>query len=134
MVGHLDNLVRYVQPRDAVVGRCRQAQQGTVTHSLDHVSAVEWACLVWFYSECNKSERYALWCGRPAFFALLPTSILASNAYDDAHAHRSDPKYSHALSEPRSMLADPEGRDILRARPVINEATVDLAALAVSMH
>ncbi|CAB1106581.1 unnamed protein product [Ectocarpus sp. CCAP 1310/34] len=30
----------------------------------------------------------------------------------------------------RSMLADPEGREILRARPVINEATVDLAALA----
>ncbi|CAM9972329.1 unnamed protein product, partial [Ectocarpus fasciculatus] len=27
----------------------------------------------------------------------------------------------------RSMLADPEGREILRARPVINEATVDLA-------
>ncbi|CAN0327055.1 unnamed protein product, partial [Hapterophycus canaliculatus] len=31
-----------------------------------------------------------------------------------------------------SMLADPEGREILRARPVINESTVDLAALAVS--
>ena len=31
------------------------------------------------------------------------------------------------------MLADPEGREILRARPVINEATVDLAALAVSV-
>eukprot|EP00752_Nemacystus_decipiens_P004587 g4187.t1 len=30
----------------------------------------------------------------------------------------------------RCMLADPEGREILRARPVINEATVDLAALA----
>lgn len=30
------------------------------------------------------------------------------------------------------MLADPEGRQILRARPVINEDTVDLAALAVS--
>ncbi|CAM9224940.1 unnamed protein product [Pylaiella littoralis] len=30
----------------------------------------------------------------------------------------------------RSMLADPEGREILRARPVINESTVDLAALA----
>ncbi|CAM9306131.1 unnamed protein product, partial [Scytosiphon promiscuus] len=30
----------------------------------------------------------------------------------------------------RSMLADPEGREILRARPVINEGTVDLAALA----
>lgn len=33
----------------------------------------------------------------------------------------------------RCMLADPEGREILRARPVINEATVDLAALAVSV-
>lgn len=31
------------------------------------------------------------------------------------------------------MLADPEGREILRAKPVINEATVDLAALAVSL-
>lgn len=31
------------------------------------------------------------------------------------------------------MLADPEGREILRARPVINESTVDLAALAVSI-
>lgn len=30
------------------------------------------------------------------------------------------------------MLADEEGREILRAKPVINEATVDLAALAVS--
>ncbi|CAM9669978.1 unnamed protein product, partial [Ectocarpus sp. 6 AP-2014] len=30
----------------------------------------------------------------------------------------------------RSMLADPEGREILRERPVINEATVDLGALA----
>lgn len=29
------------------------------------------------------------------------------------------------------MLADPEGREILLARPVINEATVDLVALAV---
>lgn len=34
----------------------------------------------------------------------------------------------------RVILADPEGREILRARPVINEATVDLAALAVSMQ
>lgn len=32
------------------------------------------------------------------------------------------------------MLADAEGREILRARPVINEATVDLAALDVSMQ
>ncbi|CAN0526416.1 unnamed protein product [Ectocarpus sp. 12 AP-2014] len=30
----------------------------------------------------------------------------------------------------RSILADPEGREILRARPVMNEAAVDLAALA----
>ncbi|CAN0055298.1 unnamed protein product, partial [Sphacelaria rigidula] len=30
----------------------------------------------------------------------------------------------------RTMLADPEGRGILRARPVINESTVDLAKLA----
>ena len=30
------------------------------------------------------------------------------------------------------MLTDPEGREVLRARPVINGATVDLAALAVS--
>lgn len=30
------------------------------------------------------------------------------------------------------MLADPEGREILRARPVINESTIDLAALSVS--
>lgn len=32
------------------------------------------------------------------------------------------------------MIADPEGRGILRARPVINEATVDLRALAVSVQ
>lgn len=32
----------------------------------------------------------------------------------------------------RCMLADSEGREILRARPVINEVTVDLNALAVS--
>lgn len=31
------------------------------------------------------------------------------------------------------MLADPEGANLLRERPVINEATVDLAALAVSV-
>eukprot|EP00904_Undaria_pinnatifida_P000252 jgi/Undpi1/10227/HiC_scaffold_28.g12680.m1 len=30
----------------------------------------------------------------------------------------------------RTMLTDPEGREVLRARPVINGATVDLAALA----
>ncbi|CAM9532375.1 unnamed protein product [Discosporangium mesarthrocarpum] len=30
----------------------------------------------------------------------------------------------------RTMLADPEGRKVLQARPVINEATVDLPALA----
>lgn len=37
------------------------------------------------------------------------------------------------MTPPRTMLADPEGAELLRERPVINEDTVHLATLAVSL-